>query len=115
LKLASLALVCLALGLLSPAFGAEGGNVMKGAGPAEPPKEYRNPSPSIDGASVVEGQSAGIENGDYAPDFELEPVQPHADLARWLGDKAPESVEDKVMLSDLLGKAPVLLLFGSYT
>ncbi len=76
---------------------------------------------SADGAaagptrSIVEGQPAGIEVGDCAPDFELEPIEIHDDFERWLGDEAPQEFADKIMLSDLAGKAPIILLFGSYT
>lgn len=101
---------------------------LKGAGPADPPSWYRqsgkkegdpnetdDSSVPPDAPSVAEGQIAGIEVGDFAPDFELQPVQPSADLQRWLGVDAPESIERNVMLSKVVGKAPVLLLFGSYT
>ncbi len=66
-------------------------------------------------ASIVEGKPAGIEVGDCAPNFELEPIEIHDDYKRWLGDEAPKSFEDKVMLSDFVGKAPIVLLLGSYT
>ncbi len=85
------------------------------AGPADPPLGFRGPAPAITSPSIAKGQKAGIAVGDYAPDFQLQPVQPYADLKRWLGDKAPQKAEDKVMLSDFVGKAPILLLFGSYT
>lgn len=65
--------------------------------------------------SIVEGKPAGVEVGSYAPDFALEPIEIHDDFKRWLGDKAPTKFEDKIMLSDFLGKAPIVLLFGSYT
>ena len=65
--------------------------------------------------SVVKGKPAGINVGDCAPDFQLEPIEISADFKRWLGDKAPKTFEDKIMLSDLVGKAPVVLLFGSFT
>ena len=71
--------------------------------------------PGITAQSVVKGQPAGIEAGQYAPDFQLEPVDLYPQSKEWLGDKAPEKFEDKVMLSDLLGKKPIMLLFGSYT
>ena len=77
---------------------------------ADAPKKAK-----IKGPSVVKGKPAGIELGDYAPDFQLEPIEAHADFKRWLKDKAPKKAEDKVMLSDLVGKAPIVLLFGSYT
>ena len=64
---------------------------------------------------IAEGQPVGIEVGSYAPDFELEPVAVHDDFKRWLGDKAPKTFQDKIMLSDLAHKAPIVLLFGSYT
>jgi hypothetical protein len=64
---------------------------------------------------VVKGQKAGIEVGHYPPDFKLEPIQPYADLQQWLGEKAPKSAEEAVMLGQLVGKVPVMLLFGSYT
>jgi hypothetical protein len=64
---------------------------------------------------VVKGKPAGINVGDCAPDFQLEPIEISADFKRWLGDKAPKSFEDKIMLSDFVGKAPIVLLFGSFT
>ncbi len=115
-----------------PKPAASGG--LKGAGPADPPSWYRrsvkkkgdssetddtdptdDSSVPIDAPSVAEGKKAGIEVGDFAPDFELQPVEPSADLKRWLGVDAPESVQRNVLLSKVVGKAPVLLLFGSYT
>ena len=74
----------------------------------------------IEGPSVVEGRKAGIEVGQYAPDFELQPIELYAKLGEWLGDLpatdgAPKSIEDKVKLSQLVGKQPILLLYGSYT
>jgi len=71
-------------------------------------KDYRGPS-------VIKGQPPGIKAGKYAADFQLEPVQLYPQLKQWLGDKAPRRFEDKVMLSDLIGKQPVILFFGSYT
>jgi hypothetical protein len=65
--------------------------------------------------SVVEGRPAGTTVGAYAPDFQLEPVEVSADFRRWLGDKAPRKFEDRIMLSDFVGKAPIVLLFGSFT
>ena len=65
--------------------------------------------------SVIKGKPGGIEVGNYAVNFELEPIDAHPDYKRWLGDKAPKSIKDKVMLSDFVGKAPIILLFGSYT
>jgi hypothetical protein len=65
--------------------------------------------------SIVEGKPAGVEVGSYAPDFELEPIEIHDDFKRWLGDEAPTKFEDRIMLSNFLGKAPIVLLFGSYT
>ncbi|MHC4180374.1 MAG: hypothetical protein ACYSWU_22960, partial [Planctomycetota bacterium] len=69
----------------------------------------------IDGPSVVKGQPAGIEVGQCAPDYELQPIEPYAKLREWLGDDAPVSIEEKVRLSQLVGKQPILLLYGSYT
>jgi hypothetical protein len=65
--------------------------------------------------SVVKGQPSGIGVGDCAPDFQLEPIEISADFNRWLGDKAPGKFEDRIMLSDFVGKAPIVLLFGSFT
>ena len=65
--------------------------------------------------SVVKGKPAGINVGDCAPDFQLEPIEISADFKRWLGDQAPKKFEDKIMLSDFVGKAPIVLLFGSFT
>jgi hypothetical protein len=70
----------------------------------------------IDGApSVVYGKPAGIEVGQYAIDFELQPAKVHPDFTRWLGDKAPKNTQETVMLSDFVHKAPILLVFGNYT
>ncbi len=78
--------------------------------------ELRKSKPApADLPSVVKGEKAGIEVGQYAPDFTLEPVQIYPDFKKWLGDKAPKSFKDKIMLSDLVGKKEVMLLFGSYT
>jgi len=88
---------------------------------ASPPAYYKD---AVEGhattsgaslSSIVKGKPAGIEVGQYAPDFELEPIQAYADFTRWLGDKAPKSAAQKVMLSDFAHKAPIILLFGSYT
>ena len=65
--------------------------------------------------SVIEGKKSGIEVGQYAPDFELQPIEPYAKLREWLGENAPKSIEEKVKLSRLVGKQPILLLYGSYT
>ena len=65
--------------------------------------------------SVIKGKPAGINVGDCAPDFQLEPIEISADFKRWLGDKAPKTFDDKIMLSDFVGKAPIVLLFGSFT
>ena len=65
--------------------------------------------------SVIKGKPGGIEVGNFAVNFELEPIDTHPDYLRWLGDKAPKSIKDKLMLSDFVGKAPIILLFGSYT
>ena len=112
-------LVCAAVGFLCSGCSvvyAQGQRPQGGgAGPADPPPEYRNPVAEIEGPSVVEGQKAGIVVGQYAADFELQPVEPYADLQKWLGADAPESIEQTVRLSQLVGKAPILLLFGSYT
>jgi hypothetical protein len=88
---------------------------VSGAGPPDPPPGYSRPAGEITGPSVVEGQKAGVEVGQYAPDFKLEPIQPYAELPKWLGDKAPKSAADTVLVSQLVGKVPVMLLFGSYT
>ena len=65
--------------------------------------------------AIIKGQPAGIDVGQCPPDFQLEPIDLHADFPRWLGDETPEKFEDLVMLSDFAGKAPIILLFGSYT
>jgi len=90
-------------------------DVMRGAGPADPPPSFRGAAPPLTGPSIVKGQPAGIDVGQCPPDFKLQPIEPYADLKQWLGDKAPTGAEDMVMLSDFVGKAPILLLFGSYT
>ena len=108
---AALSVLCLA----SASFGAEEQTSIRGAGPADPPSWYRGDASPMEMPSVVEGTPAGIEVGDFAPDFELQPIQPYADLQKWLGDDAPESVEENVVLSQFVGKAPIILLFGSYT
>ena len=69
----------------------------------------------VDGPAVIAGEQAGIGIGYCAPDFELQPIEPYADLAIKLGADAPPSIDEKVMLSELVGDQPVLLLFGSYT
>jgi hypothetical protein len=69
----------------------------------------------VQGPSVVKGQKAGIGVGYYAPDFELQPIEPYACLQEWLGDDGPQNIEKCVPLSQLIGDQPVLLLFGSYT
>ena len=115
---ATLGLACAALAVLclgSSALLAQGGPQIGGAGPPDPPAWYRGSAPEIDGPSIVKGQKAGIEVGSYPPDFELQPIEPYAILEKWLGDDAPKSVEQHVRLSQLVGKAPIMLLFGSYT
>ena len=121
----------------------------QGAGPSDPPPEFRAPEPdSIEGPSVIPGEPAGIAVGQFAPDFELQPIEPYPKLAEWLENNrpraaaayrvryrrgllgrrrrvierivdsaspAPLSVDDKISLSQLVGKQPVLLLYGSYT
>jgi hypothetical protein len=69
----------------------------------------------VEGPSVVEGQKAGIGVGYYAPDFELQPIEPYACLQEWLGGDGDGSIEKRITLSELVGEQPVLLLFGSYT
>ena len=69
------------------------------------------PSPS----KAPNDEMTGIEVGQYAPDFQLEPVELHADFRRWLGDDAPKSFADTMRLSDFRDEAPVVLLFGSFT
>ncbi|MFQ6131160.1 MAG: hypothetical protein ACE5R4_03920 [Armatimonadota bacterium] len=86
------------LAVMRPAGGG-------GAGPADPPPP---PGPG-------EGVAATAEVGKLAPDFALEPIEIHEDFRRWLGAEAPQTFQDKVMLSDFVGKAPIVLLFGSYT
>jgi hypothetical protein len=96
-------------------YAAQPDPIMRGAGPADPPPGYRGPALSLAGPSIVKGKPPGIEVGQYPPDFKLQPVQPYADLKQWLGDKAPQKADDLVPLSEFVGKAPILLLFGSYT
>ena len=84
------------------------------SGPADPPPDYRQPAPEITGPSVVEGRNAGIEVGQYAPDFELQPIEPYPILTKWLGDDTLDKGEG-VRLAQLVGKAPIMLLYGSYT
>ncbi len=128
-----------------------------GAGPSDPPSWYKKRAPeTVKGPSVVRGKRAGIEVGQYAPDFELQPVEPYPSLRDWLVDEAlqvvyyqrprrfrvlgllprwrgrvraarvaysrkrvndPESPDalQRVRLSQLVGKQPILLLYGSYT
>ena len=76
---------------------------------------YQDVKAEITGPSVIKDKPAGIEVGQYAPDFQLEPVNLYPDFKEWLGDKAPGKFEDRVMLSDLAGKKPIMLFFGSYT
>ena len=73
------------------------------------------PAKPLEEPSVVKGQKSGIDVGQYAPDFELQPVEPYAILKKWLGDGAPKGIEQGVKLSQLVGKAPIMLMFGSYT
>jgi len=112
--LASAALMALAWAATQSGFAAQDSWV-RGAGPADPPPSYLGTAPPLAGPSIVKGQAPGIDVGECPPDFQLQPIQPYADLKHWLGDKAPEKAEDLVMLSDFVGKAPILLLFGSYT
>lgn len=84
------------------------------AGPPDPPPEFRAAEPgSIEGPSVIPGKPAGIAVGQYAPDFELQPIESYPDLA--VDGAPPPSVDEKIRLSQLVGKQPVLLLYGSYT
>lgn len=76
---------------------------------------HDRPAKPLEGPSVVKGEKPGIEVGEYAPDFELQPVEPYAILQKWLGDDAPKTIEQGVKLSQLVGKAPIMLMFGSYT
>jgi len=114
---ASVWLACAAAGLLcyGSSVVAQSARPLGGAGPADPPLGYRGPAAEIAGPSVVKGQPPGIEVGQYAPDFELQPVEPYAILRKWLADDAPANIEHKVRLSQLVGKAPIMLLYGSYT
>jgi len=114
----------LALALAAGAFaqGRQGAAPGKqAAGPPDPPswyaggKESRATTSQASLAGIAKGKPGGIEVGQYAPDFQLEPIEAYTDFAKWLGDKAPKSAEQKVMLSDFTGKAPIILLFGSYT
>ena len=73
------------------------------------------PAKPLEGPSVVKGQKPGIDVGQYAPDFELQPVEPYAILRKWLGYGAAKGIEQGVKLSQLVGKAPIMLMFGSYT
>ena len=76
----------------------------------------KNVAPSnIEGPSVVKGKPAGIAEGEYAPDFQLETVKLYPEFNEWLGDKAPKKFDDEVLLSDFVGQKPIVLLFGSYT
>jgi hypothetical protein len=94
---------------------AQEDRLLGGAGPADPPPDYKNPAAEIAGPSVVEGQKAGIEVGQFAPDFELQPIEPYPILQKWLGSDAPPNLEDNIRLAQLVGKAPIMLLYGSYT
>jgi len=91
------------------------GNAQRGAGPPDPPKSYLETPGPITAPSIVAGQPAGIEAGQCPPDFQLQPIQVYADFEKWLGAAAPKKFEDQVNLSKFVGKAPILLLFGSYT
>jgi hypothetical protein len=79
------------------------------------PRRYSAKAPAFSGPSVAAGQSPGIDVGQYAPDFELEPVELYPEFEELLGDMNPKSFADKVHLSDLMGRKPVMLIFGSYT
>ncbi|NQU23303.1 MAG: EF-hand domain-containing protein [Candidatus Nealsonbacteria bacterium] len=69
----------------------------------------------IEGPSIVKGKPAGLDVGQYPPDFQLQPIEAYPKFREWLGDAAPKSADDKVKLSQLVGKQPILLLYGSYT
>lgn len=141
----------LVLAAEAPVEGKADAPKPQGAGPADPPPEYRAAEPdAVEGPSVIPGEPAGIGVGQYAPDFELQPIEPYAKLAEWLQSNRPQaapasrvryrrgllgrlrrlrgrtvassapsgsslSVDDKIALSQLVGKQPVLLLYGSYT
>ncbi|MCX7012464.1 MAG: hypothetical protein NTW86_07870 [Candidatus Sumerlaeota bacterium] len=98
----------------APAPGA-GRGFNNRSGALDSPEYYQKSTEPITTPSIVKGQPAGIEVGQCPPDFELQPIQPYADFEKWLGADAPKTFEDKVNLSKFVGKAPILLLFGSYT
>jgi len=112
---ASIGLICVALGVLCWWTSTVAAQGVSGAGPPDPPPGYNQPAREITEPSVIKGQKAGIELGQYPPDFRLEMIQPYPILEKWLGVQAPKSVDDKVMLAQLVGKVPVMLLLGSYT
>ena len=97
------------------AWGQPAGDPRDGLGPGRGAPAANGSPKKIDGPSIVKGKPAGIEVGQYPPDFELQPIEAYPKLCEWLGDVAPRSAEDKVKLSQLVGKQPILLLYGSYT
>jgi hypothetical protein len=109
----SVAIAALALGSFSSGLAMAQG--VLGVGPADPPPGYNLPAAEITVSSVVPGQKAGIEVGQCPPDFALQPIQPYPALEKWLGSTAAKSATQTIMLSQLVGKVPVMLLFGSYT
>jgi hypothetical protein len=82
---------------------------------SDAPRRFNAKAPVFSGPSVAPGQPPGIEVGEYAPDFQLEPVELYPEFEELLGDEAPRSFADRVHLSDLMGRKPVMLIFGSYT
>jgi hypothetical protein len=79
------------------------------------PRRFSARAPVFSGPSVAADQPPGIEVGQYAPDFELEPVELYPEFEKLLGDRSPRGFADEVHLSDLMGRRPVMLIFGSYT
>lgn len=114
-RLRAMSTAMMSLAILAMIVTETSSALAAGAGPADPPPDYRRGAPPLTGPSIVKGQKPGIDVGSYPPNFQLQPIQPYADLKHWLGEKAPEKVEDLVMVSDFVGKAPIMLLFGSYT
>lgn len=82
---------------------------------SDAPRRFSARAPTFSGPSVAPDQPPGIEVGEYAPDFQLEPVELYPEFEQLLGDEAPKSFADRVHLSDLMGSKPIMLIFGSYT
>jgi hypothetical protein len=82
---------------------------------SDAPRRFSARAPDFTGPSVAAGRPPGIDVGQYAPDFKLQPVELYPEFKELLGERSPQSFADTVHLSDLMGRRPVMLIFGSYT